>query len=623
MKKIAIIVVTAFVLASVGMSAVSAEDKWFEGEIKAGGTTTLQGLHSDESGSKGGTEYNAVVGKKWTTVLGGSLSADVDGFAMDFDGLYRDVYDQDYEGALSLKRIIVYKTDYSRFLHRLDHDYMSNLNAHIFDPNTGKGIVIPNPPLPPSQKTVGSANVYHTDRNPDDMYQVARSVWKNQIDFHIPQIPELNISFNHRFEGRKGEQQARTSSKCLACHVVGMTKEIDETTNDWGPTVGFKIGTMAAQFSYNHREFSTSDSDMEIVYNGLKKKELFNNRLQYDRTTGELPFNRTPESTKDSYKGKFRWDINSGNTLVASYVYAKSTNKSTDGNPYDILMGNYDDEIELSANTFTAKYTSRISRAFTFNVFGNYTHLENDEVYIEENVRTNPAKAPGGAVTLSEGYGDSYFEEAYDRKSGYDSDAFKLGVDVTWRILHGLKVKGEYNYVREERDNYDIHHVPETTQEHIFKIGGDYHLGHNLKFALDYKMELVDDAYALHHASCAPNGSYGTYGGLPGSLYDMDRAYAPKIYEPRTATRSNQPNFVNEVKFKTYWHALSMLDTSLHVKYKYAQNDDLDGRDYTQNLLMAGFNVILTPLKGFVVSAGYNYMRDSYESQYCIALYDG
>ncbi len=632
MRKITVFMLTAiFALATAGASTVCAKDdgKWYSGEIKAGATTTLQELHSDESGAKGGTEYNSPVGYKWTTYLGGNLEAMKDGFAFSADALYRDVYEQDYSGMVSLKRVINFKTDYSRFYHRLDHDYMDNLNAHIFPPaSSGWSNWGSSPELADIDggKTIGTANVYHTDLAPDELFGIARAEWKNKVDFNIPMFPGLKLSFNHRFEQRKGEDQAMTDSKCLSCHVVSNAQSINERTNDYSPKASLRIGTLAMEFSYLHREFDTSNEDLSVVYNGLKGKELFQNRLQYDNTTGELPFSRTPDSTKDSFKGKIRWDLNAHNIFTANYIYSQYTNQTVDG-AYDILMGKFGDEIDLHSNIVNAKFHSKINRAFSFNLFGRYQNLSNDSVDIEKNVRTNPAGAPGGDVTLTEGYinnsGWSYFEEEESRSSGYDGNSYIVGTDLTWRMTRGIKFKFGYEFEREKRDNYEHHHVPKATKEHKFSLASDWRVNHNLKFDFDYKFEYVDDPYVLKDAECTPDGSYGVYAGLPAGLYDVERAYEPAIYGERTAARSNMPEYVHEIMVKSHWHPLHSLSTNFHVKYRYAKNSDVDGKDWKQNMVMAGLGGVLTPMKDLVLSAGYTYMYDSYDSQYCIAIYDG
>jgi hypothetical protein len=136
-------------------------------------------------------------------------------------------------------------------------------------------------------------------------------------------------------------------------------------------------------------------------------------------------------------------------------------------------------------------------------------------------------------------------------------------------------------------------------------------------------MAFIDDAYRLKNATCTPDGSYGAYGAKPANMYDIERAYEPTIYGERTGDRSNQPDQIYEVRFKTTWNAMQALSANLHVKYRYSENGEIDGRDWNQNFVMAGLNILSNPVKGLTISGGYTYFYDKYDSQYCIAIYDG
>ena len=637
---------TVFALAYIGASVATAEEEtWYEGSLKAGTTWTAQGrLHADESGSKGGLEYNALVGKRWTGVFGGNLWADKEGWAFNFDGLYRDINDQDYEGTISLKRVLVYKADYGRLYHRLGHDGLGNLEAHVFDSPTDTNGQSPRTGTAPAtgityntggNDTIGTASVYHTDLDPTNQYAISRELLKHSVAFHIPQLPELGVSFHHRYEQRKGDQQAMTNSKCRSCHIVADTKEIKETNNEFGPDVNLRIGTMALSYSYRHREFKTDSDEMLMLYNRTRTgtgAEDFQNRVQYNDRTGELPYSEIPENRRDKHNAKFRWDVNEHTTLNAYYLYTSNQNISTRG-AYDALTGNYDDTLKLNDNTFGGKITSHIMHGLTINLFGKYQALDNSDVYIEKEQLTN-----SDGRTLAEGYiangadhaeVHEYLEPEYERVSGYDSNNWKVGISAAWRILRNLKLNGEYEFAKENRDHYAHHHVPESTKEHVIKLGADYHLSHALKFALDTKFEFIDDAYRLNDATCTPTDWYGNYGRkvgmspLVGDLYNIERAYEPAIYGRRTADRSNRPDQIYEVKFKTYWNAMSMLNTNFHIKYRYSKNGEIDGRDWNNNFLMTGLNIMANPIKNLTISGGYTYMYDSYDSEYCIALYDG
>ncbi len=639
MKKISISLLILVALVLWGTNSL-AEEKPFEGSVSIGGIWVMDDIDSDEDGAKG-TEYNSVLDNTGYWDLKGDFSYEQDGISFDAEGHYQFVDDQEYGAEFDLRRILRLRTDYSRFLHRLDHDELENLEAHIFSntnpgPEPGQGYFLDlnnNGVNDKSGELIGSAAVNHTDLGIHDEYHIMRAEWNNEAKFSIPQLPGLTLSFAHRYEERKGLDQARTMSKCSACHIVADSKSIDENTNDYSPKVAFNGGRFAIEYSFLHRDFDDKSEDMTLVYNNLATSHinLFTNRLQFDGTTGELPYGETPDSHKDAHTVKAKFNLNRANVITAAFVYSESTNKSTD-DPYDVLTGNYDDELEMDSVSVMARWHSRLNRKISLNLFGKYQTIENDDVFIDVVDRLNPDNAPKGAISLGEGYATSPLgaEEGlktgywdFKRKSGYELDITTLGFDVTWRLLRGIILRGAYEFHYEDRENAEEHHVPEDTTAHTFKLSGDWRVNHQLKLRLGYKLKLVDDPYALENAVCAPDGSYGAYGGPPGSLYDYSRSYDPRIYSQRVGTRSNQPETTHEFLLRANWMPLNALSSTIYARYKMAENDDVDGSSWEQDLYTVGLNLVFAPTDEISFMAGYDYFNDKYESMYCIAIYDG
>ncbi len=635
-----ILIMTIFLTVFAGGISVQAaeEEKWYSGSIEIGGNAALDELKRSESGAKGGAEYNSIIDKEWSSRIGGTLFFDRNDITFQGSGLYLSGDDQEYGGSLSLGRVLIYRSEYNRFIHRLDHDYMENLEAHIFPDLDGDGlaggnwaseVTLPDDNGVDGATTVGAANVYSTDLDPNEQYKVIRSLWENHVKLNIPQIPELKFTINHRFEERKGHKQVMSNSKCLSCHVVSMGKKIHEKTNDFSPKVSLRLGTVALEYSYMHREFDVNDDDVTFLTNDLGRGWA-PERVQYgrygeDNTGGasyyeEVPFSRTPDSTKDTHKAKIRWDINGSNTVVASYIYSKSTNEAVD-REYDIISGYYGEDIELDSHLAQIKWSSRLSRAISFNLYGKYHHLDNDEPFIDK--RDQISQLTPAQLALYEDY--VYWEDEYRRKSGYDSDKYLAGANLTWKVLRDLKLRFGYEFKHEERDNYEYHNVPEDTTEHILEASADWRVNRHFKLDGGLELEFIDDQYAAIKGTCPPWGSFDRYGS-PGALvdrFDPARAYEQPIYSARVAERSNLPNFVFQPRIKGHWHISPSLNSSFHLKYRYAENDDLGGRDWQQDQVVAGLNLVYTPMEKLTLSAGYTYFYDKYESQFCIAIYDG
>jgi len=629
MKRIAFTVLAILALAWAGCPGAMAEEKVLEGEVTLGGMWTLDDIDRDEDGAVGGVEYNSAVDKNLTVDLGADLSLRSGGLAFDGQAHYQDGDDQEYAGALSLQRVLLYKTDYNRFMHRLGHDGLSNLEAHIFDlaANGGGGLTVASLG---AAGTIGSAAVYHTDHNPLDEYAVTRSEWNNGVTFHIPMIPELTLGFDHRMEKRQGCAQARTMSKCSACHVEGYSRGVHEVTNDYIPKASLRVGALGIEYSFLHREFNDKSDDLEQTYNGLVVPAHLNsfvNRLQYANMSGALPFDETPDSTKDTHTLKARWDVNPQNVFTAGFAYSRSTNEDTGGS-YDPLMGQFGKDLELDSTSVTAKWHSRLTRALSFNVRGSYQTIDGDDVYVDvaDDLYTIALAAGSTAAAnrdLATGYGLPAGYWDFTRESGYNRDVVTAGVDASWRIMTGVTLHGDYELRYVDRDNAEEYEVPSETTEHTFDIAGDWRIDRSLKLRLGYTLSLADDAYAMDKAVCPPDVSGAGYAGPGTALYDYSRSYYPAIYHARTGTRSNLPNTAHEFKARTTWSPMQLVSTSLYAKYRLAENDEVDGNEWEQDLFTGGINVVLTPSEKMVFSAGYNYFNDKYESLFCIAIYDG
>jgi hypothetical protein len=565
------------------------------------------------------------------------LNYRAEGVSLDFFGRFETTDDQEYSLKGAINRVFLFETDYSEFTHRLDHDYLENLNAHIFRLATGTNgdpTGLPGAPLvgtnpngsvittgAGSQSTMGAAGVYNTDWNVADRYYANRSEWNNSMKFNIPSLPGLKIGFDHRLEKREGCKQAMTMSKCSGCHIESYSKNIDETTNDYVPKVSFQAGALSMEYSYLHREFDDDSQDMMNGYNTLAEAHLgFAPLLQFSGATdSSLPFNSMPDSTKDSNNMRLRYDIDAHNVITGGIVYSKIANTSTDGGVAGLFssqnLGLYGDDLELESTAMMAKWNSRLSKVLNLTVHGKYQTLRNDDVAIDVN----------DAGTLGKYANEPYTSLDYTRLSGYDLDILSSGFDLVWKAMHGVTVSGGYEFHQEERQNYFAHEVPETTDEHTFKLKGDWRVNSQVKLGLGYKLELIDDPYALYRAVCPSDAGFATYGGsaVAAGGTDYYRTYEENIYSQRTGTRTNQPESVNELSFKANFTPMQTLATNLYSKYRYAENSDLGGSDWQQDLFNLGLNVVVTPTQKFTVTAGYDYFYDTIDSMYCVAIYDG
>ena len=600
MKITTTIVMSVFIVLGLAFSALAEDEKPYDIEISVGGSV------NDLSGSGRVAEYDAAVDQDSNWVLDGKISYTLDKVAFDAYGNYLVGDDQAYGANLDLDRILMLETDYLRFFHRLDHDNLDHLLASLA--RSGQG-----------------ATLYHTDFNASDNYGITRSEWKNQAKLNIPMVPGLSFTFNHRFEERKGMDQARTMSKCASCHVVGKSKDISETTNEWSPAVNYRMGPISMNYNFMYRSFNSGSDIPENLYMEAQNPGLppganldFDARLQYDYDDGYLPYSRTPDSEKWSHKIKMKADLPADNTLNLGYVYSKATNNDSDDGG-SALYGDVGEELEVDYWALNGGWHWKVNKKMAFTLKGKYQDMDGDEVDVDVR-ETVITEGPRAGQTYAESLGIGTFD--FERHSAYDEDEYSLDAKFAWKILKELKLKFGYGLEYLDRENAEYHHVTDDTTTHKFSVGSKWRPQMGLRVTADYAFTYVDDPYVFHGAMCPSWEEAQALGFSPGT-YSVDSWYSKYVYGVRTMDRSNQPETVHDIRLKTYWMAASNINTNVHVHYKYAENGDVGGSDWEQNMFNGGLNVMYTPITKLAINFGYNYFYDKYEAVFCSAFYNG
>jgi hypothetical protein len=598
MKITTTIVMSVFIVLGLVCSAFAEDAKPYDIEISVGGSM------NDLDGAGRVAEYESTVDKNANLILGGKVSYILDKVAFDVYGEYLDGDDQAYGANLDLNRILMLETDYLRFFHRLDHDNLNHLLASLA--RSGEG-----------------ATLYHTDFNASDNYGITRSEWKNQAKLNIPMVPGLSFAFNHRFEERKGMDQARTMSKCSACHVVGMSKDISETTNEWNPSVNYRIGPISMNYDFMYRSFNSGSDVPENLYLQAQNPGAapgtnldFGARLQYDYDDGSLPFSRTPDSEKWSHKIKVKADLPADNMVNLGYIYSKAKNNDSDTGG-SALYGDVGKELDVDYWALNGGWHWKVNKKMAFTLKGKYHNMDGDEVGVD--VRDTKDVITGTYQTYAEFLGENF---DFTRYSAYDEDEYSLDADFAWKILKDLNLKLGYELEYLDRENAEYHHVTDDTTTQRFSIGTKWRPVRGLRVTADYAFTYVDDPYVFHDAMCPSWEEAQALGFSPGT-YSTESWYSKYVYGVRTKDRSNQPETVHDIKLKTYWMATSKINTNIHMHYKISENGDVGGSDWEQDMFNGGLNVMYTPTAKLGINFGYNYFYDKYEAMFCSAFYNG
>jgi len=208
--------------------------------------------------------------------------------------------EQAYYAGLDLGRIVRTEFQSSRFIHRLDHDPLTNVD-----------------PDPEAQHEFP-----FVDSNPDYVYSTTRTEIINKTDLVIPSIPNLKIRSQVRYVHENGSQQARTMEMCTTCHVEAKTQGIDQKTRDFIIGAEFKVKGVALSYSHLGRSFENKANPVYHEYTNPYGSLIY---------SGTQEFAHIPDSEKNADTFKAKVDAVKNTSLFGSYTIAKIKNKNNNG----------------------------------------------------------------------------------------------------------------------------------------------------------------------------------------------------------------------------------------------------------------------------------------------------
>ncbi len=600
MKLLKATILSALLLFGLACLAYAGEDqKNFSGEISIGGTVNNADDHYGRA-----AEYESGIENNRTYVFGGKLNYIGKDFASGVYGDYRDADDQHYGGYLDFRRILLLDTNYLRFYHRLDHDNLDYMNAIL----SGAG-----------------ATVYSTDfgltdfGRTEDEYHVIRSTAKTRAKINVPMIPGLSFTFEHWYEERKGLDQARTLSKCSACHVVGRSKRIHEFTNEWSPSFNIQYGIFTLNYKFLYRTFNNSSDIPHNLYDETRypgeqapsdmKAPSFDTRVQFDNTNGLLPYARTPDSERFSHILKAKATL-PNQVMKLGFVYTQSKNHSSnDGR--NALYGNVGKELQMDYWAGSGGWHVRLNRSMAFTLKGKYLTMDGDEASIKV---TQPQL---NGQTYADWLGIGNFD--FRRQSAYDQKQFVIDGDFAWRLNRALKFRFGYEVRRIDRKHAKYFSVEDDeTTKHKVSVNGRWEPWMGLRFSADYTFTYTDNPYTVVNAMCPKKTSVSNPG-----VFSPTSSYSKYIYEARTEDRSNDPRFLHDVKLNTTWSVTDRLQTNAHAHYIYGSNNDIGGSNWNHNMYNGGVDAVYVMGPKFDINAGYNFFYDKYEAMFCSAFFHG
>lgn len=208
MSKLSVLTCSTFLVLTMNGGAVAQEDDSF-----LTGTAKVGGHHIGREGTfdRGG-EYvsyentNEVLPDCDIDLFGGTES-----LISQIRLLYRDQTTNSFGLDLTTNSYIRAEANYQSFVHNLDHDLMTNLQAREMLP-TG---------------SPGGKMVYHTDNDPLGRYSIEYRRFDSQLEVDLPFLDGGKVYSRFHDQRRQGHRQEMNISHCAFCHIKSDRREVN------------------------------------------------------------------------------------------------------------------------------------------------------------------------------------------------------------------------------------------------------------------------------------------------------------------------------------------------------------------------------------------------------------
>ena len=570
-----------------------ASDTAFEVELKPGfeaiATSDLERT-SDGVESKKVGEYKTME-KGLHPTFEFSLTGNRADDYLGFGGTFIDDEEQRYYLDVDFRRMVKQSFEYDRFQHWLGHDPLDNLNA-VYSPGDPHAVT------------------HHTDYDSTNEYQIIHSEIKSNTAVALPFIPGGEISFDYRKEMREGYRQSMTMSKCTSCHVQSHSREIDEETEDFSPSIKAKFGQgrspqLALEYTFVYREFeeegATPTNEYDEAINPRKiGSKPFGDRLWYENTE-PIDYDQVPDMEKKMHTVKAQGllpGINS--TLSAAYV--NSNVENTDYN------------IETDSDTAFFRISNTSIPGLALNAGFRWMEIDNDDYLVNYDL-------PSGINPTYTGTYQSYYTDfnwPYTRESALSRDEYRVDFNARYTIMPGLSVRAGYEWKEIDRDDFLVADDETETEMDTYKMGVNSRLG-PVRARVRYTYQDIDDPFANSAASTQGGAceASGTQIPDPVNQWRAGLQYF-KFWEMRTQDMSNVADEQHEIVANLTYPIKYNL--SLTGNYRWGDEDTTSGEGEVN---MPSVSLWYAPSPKLSFTFTYLYDDEERESRICVPVFNG
>lgn len=493
-----------------------------------------------------------------------------------------DISDQSHVLNFDFNRVLKQKISFDSLYHRLDHDPLTNIDVI----------------------SEARSAAYAEDFNPTDQYYLKRTEFVSKTQLSLPLVPGVKFYVHYRDEQRQGMYQARTLSKCSACHVVAKSRSINSYNRDVEIGTNIRVGKSNIDYSYTANQFRERNAAPQYLY--LENQHPENMSKVFTARIGigdneNLPFDVVPESKKGTHLLKAAIPLTKDKVFSAQYTGS--------------TVENVNSNLQWKSNAFAGAFTARFGKKAFFNAVVMYQKIDNDSVFVDINERLDI-----GGPYVGKTYAEVFdYLDTFDwtRYSSLSRTVMDFKTNFRYKFSKKFKLRLGFDYKDIDREYFEVMNTKKAT----FKARVTLKPADKFNVVLDGKFSTLTDPFA--------NLKGGISQGV--QLYALSSPLAPTAVQfytwhlAREGTMTNYPEKISELRGRFHWGPSSKFSLNANLLYKAEDNDNLvtSGASWNRELFQWGTDLWVLLSKKFSFSATYYNYSNTYSTLFAIAALEG
>jgi hypothetical protein len=519
--------------------------------------------------------------------------------------LFQDSSTQSFSFNMDSGSYVALDLGFDSFVHNLDHDLLTNLQAKEANPD-GSGGYVP-----------GGKQVYYTDNDPMAQYYLEYSKFHGDVTLDVPMVENGQITLGYSEQRKTGWKQTMTIEHCAFCHVQGHSQRVDQKTDVWTAGIQGTAGNLSLSYDFLRSEYSDiadnpSHQWKDAIHpvNGGSGGE-FTSRHIFDDVT--RPYGLSADTEKTSHSAAAKLDLAGSGTVKGSYTYTKNRN--------------FHNGIENKFNAGAVGYAVKLNKDMRLT-----TKFLAYETKVDDWFVNLPSFRATDTVS-----GNLDFD--WNRISSANRKVYQFDANLGWKLAKSrhLKVNWRTQIIDREamaqsQTSYLFDGVnpgesgatlvpseafANKTTINRLKLRYDARLGMKGRYNVSYAYTNVDKPYMNPTAMCEESiaDENTAHPGTIERLYYFQRE--------RYGMGTNQPNQAHKLTMKGSYQLSARSSFNAFLTYAKDKNDELNVYEYDRDMFTPGFNFWTAPSDRVMFTLGWTYNKVKSNANLCIPIFDG